>query len=306
MKDMTKASKHGLGRGLGALLGDEAPQPVSPAAASQPQPEDDPRDLVRQIKISAIDPNRDQPRRRFDEDALKALSESIKSVGVIQPIIVQQRGARFQIIAGERRWRASRLAGLTEIPAIVRDYDESKRLEVALIENLQRDDLNPIEQAAGIKGLMEQCGYTQEEVAERLGMSRPAVANVLRLLSLCEPVQQMLISGALSAGHARALVPIEAEAEQQRLAEQACRQGLSVRQLEKLVKELFAPTEEEPEPKPRDPAHRELVRMAGDVFGTRAELVGDEDKGRLVLHYYSAEDLQRIWEILETVSQSAQ
>ncbi|MDL2206891.1 ParB/RepB/Spo0J family partition protein [Eubacteriales bacterium OttesenSCG-928-N13] len=297
---MAKPIKHGLGRGLDALLGNE-----STNAAQDVQPQD--VDRVRSIKLGLIDPNREQPRRRFDEDALKQLADSIKSVGVIQPIIVKQSGKRFQIIAGERRWRAARLAGLSEMPAIVRDWDEVQRLEVALIENLQRDDLNPIEQAAGVKNLMEQCGYTQEAAAERLGMSRPAVANLLRLLALPKEIQQMLILGRLSAGHARTLVPLEDPAMQLKLAEHAANQGLSVRQLEKLVKEL--PGEDQPMAPTisrRDPAQQQLERMAEGVFGTRVRLEGDSDKGRLVLHYYNADDLQRIWDILELMGQSSQ
>lgn len=297
---MAKSVKHGLGRGLDALLGGNEPQ----AAELAQQPD---VDQVTPIRISAIDPNRQQPRRQFTEEALNELAVSIKSVGVIQPVILRKNGARYQIIAGERRWRAARLAGLTEIPAIVRDWDEGTRLEVALIENLQRDDLNPIEQAAGIKRLMDQCAYTQEAAAERLGMSRPAVANLLRLLSLPEPVQQMLISGQLSAGHARTLVPLEDATLQQKLAEHAARQGLSVRQLERLVKEL--PKQElpsEPPVKRRDPAQVELERMARDVFGTKVNLDGDADKGKLVLHYFSSEDLQRIWDILEMMAQGVQ
>lgn len=291
---MAKPIKSGLGRGLDALLGGQTISGEQAAPAG---------DLVQSLKISQIDPNRAQPRRKFDEEALMQLAESIKSVGVIQPIIVRKSGARYQIIAGERRWRAARLAGLTELPAIVRDWDEAVRLEVALIENLQRDDLNPIEQAAGVKQLMDQCGYTQEAAAERLGMSRPAVANLLRLLSLPEPIQQMLVEGRLSAGHARTLVPVEDSAIQLKLADHAAKEGLSVRQLERLVKELGSdPTPKLPVHERRDPAQQQLERMAEGVFGTRARLEGDSDKGKLVVHYYSADDLQRIWDILESMS----
>lgn len=293
---MAKTVKHGLGRGLDALLSPDAQDAQHGA----------PTDLVTPIKISAIDPNRDQPRRKFDESALKQLAESIQNVGVIQPIIVRKSGTRYQIIAGERRWRAARLAGLSELPAIVRDWDEVKRLEVALIENLQRDDLNPVEQAMGVAHLMEQCGYTQEAAAERLGMSRPAVANLLRLLNLPAQIHQMLIDGQLSAGHARTLVPLEDAELQLKLAEHAAKQGLSVRQLERLVKELPGePAHIAPAPR-RDPAQVELERMAEGVFGTKVRLEGDSDKGKLILHYFSPEDLQRIWEVLEYMTQGVQ
>ena len=298
---MAKAAKHGLGRGLGALLGSGSDENIE---APQDQTMNVPdQESVITVKISQIDPNRDQPRRRFSEDALRELADSIISVGIIQPILLRRNGSRYQIIAGERRWRAARLAGLGEIPAIVRDWDETKRLEVALIENLQRDDLNPIEQAMGIRGLMDQCGYTQEMASERLGMSRPALANFLRLLTLPKSVQELLVSGQLSAGHGRALVSIESPESQEKLADHAAKQGLSVRQLERLVKEL--PAQEISPPKPfvatRDPAHTELERMARDAFGTKAQLLGDGKKGKLVLQYYSAEDLQRIWDVLEAL-----
>ena len=205
---MAKKVQRGLGRGLGALLGDDVVE--QPKAAPEPEPkQEEVRDAVRMLPIRLIDPNREQPRRTFDEEALKDLAASIESVGVIQPIIVAESGERYSIIAGERRYRASRMAGLEEIPAIVRNWDEQRRLEAALIENLQRDDLNPIEEALGVKRLMEESSLTQEKVAERLGKSRPAVANLLRLLTLEESVQQLLIEGKLSAGHARALVTVD-------------------------------------------------------------------------------------------------
>ena len=293
-------TRHGLGRGLDALLGTDLNQPAPPQDAR------DGGEAVREIEIRLIDPNRDQPRRRFDEQALKELSDSIKSVGVIQPIIVSPNGDRYQIVAGERRWRAARAAGLDVIPALVRDMDTVRRLETALIENLQRDDLNPMEEAAGVKRLMEQCGYTQEQAAVRLGKSRPAVANLLRLNALCPLVQEMLRDGRLSAGHGRALASIEDEATQQRLANLCAAQGWSVRQLEKICREQSREKRESKAPAPRDPACDQLEHMARDVFGTRAQLDGDANRGRLILHYFSADDLERIWEILECVSQARQ
>ena len=218
---MAAKMQRGLGRGLGALLGEAAEN--SEAA----------RDEVRSLKLTDIDPNRGQPRERFEETALRELAESIRAVGVLQPIIVRKTGERYEIIAGERRFRAARLAGLDEIPAIVRDWDEQKRLEAALVENLQRDDLNPMEEAVGVKRLMEAAGLTQERVAERLGKSRPAVANLLRLLTLPEEVQKMLVDGRLTAGHARALVSVD-PSRQVQLANLTVQQNWSVRQLERL------------------------------------------------------------------------
>mgnify|MGYP002801886851 CR=1 FL=1 len=285
--------KRGLGRGLDALLGTDAPEEQIAGHI----------DAVMQLPITKIDVNPGQPRRTFDEKALMELAESIRSVGVIQPIVVAQRAGRYTIIAGERRYRAARLAGLKEMPAIVRDWDEAVRLEAALIENLQREDLNPIEEALGVKNLMEQCGYTQERAAERLGKSRPAVANLLRLLTLDERVIEMVRAGQLSAGHARALVTVSKE-RQVKLAEFTLQQGFSVRQLERLCAHPEPEKKDAPAEKPvRAGELNDLERMAREIFGTRAKIEGDEDKGRLILNYYSQDDLQRIWEILEFMRQ---
>ena len=285
---MAKKVQRGLGRGLGALLGDaEALE-----QAAQPSV-----DEVRRIPIHAIDPNREQPRRSFDEDALNELAQSIRAVGVIQPIIVAPNGERYTIIAGERRYRASRLAELEEIPAIVRDWDEQTRLEAALIENLQRDDLKPLEEANGVRRLMDETGMTQERIAERLGKSRPAVANLLRLLTLADSVQKLVVEGKLSAGHARALVTVD-PARQVQLANLTVQQGWSVRQLERIC----AQPVKEPVPKPprvRDQQISQLEGMARELFGTRAKLDGTHQSGKLTLYYYSEDDLQRIWDVLE-------
>jgi ParB family chromosome partitioning protein len=255
---------------------------------------------VLSIRLQDIDVNREQPRRSFDEDSLRELSESIRSVGVVQPILVQRAGARYSIIAGERRFRAARMAGLHEIPAIVRDYDATKRLEIALIENLQREDLNPVEEAMGVRGLIAECGYTQEQAATRLGKSRPAVANLLRLLTLPEPVLDMLRDGTLSAGHARALAGLNSAEAQVRLANLTKAQALSVRQLERICQQQAASPEKKAKPRPA----AELIKledMARDAFGTRARLEGDGQRGRLILSYFSQEDLERIWDVLDGV-----
>ena len=293
---MAKKVQRGLGRGLGALLGDDVVE--QPAAAPEVKASaEEVQDAVSMLPIRLIDPNRDQPRRSFDEDALRELAASIEAVGVIQPIIVAEVGERYSIIAGERRYRASRMAGLDEIPAIVRNWDEQRRLEAALIENLQRDDLNPIEEALGVKRLMEESSLTQEKVAERLGKSRPAVANLLRLLTLEQSVQQLLVEGKLSAGHARALVTVDKKRQVQ-LANLTGQQGWSVRQLERICAQPVK--EEQPKPaKVRDQQFSRLEGMARELFGTRAKLDGTQDSGKLTLFYYSADDLQRIWEVLE-------
>ncbi|MGX8705372.1 MAG: ParB/RepB/Spo0J family partition protein [bacterium] len=313
---MAKKVQRGLGRGLGALLGDvmdetasEENNPVAetvtqsepPAVPAEPTPiaqaaPAEPVDEVRMLPIHLIDPNRDQPRSSFDEASMRELADSIRAVGVIQPIIVRQEGERYTIIAGERRYRATRMAELTEIPAIVRNWDDQKRLEAALIENLQRDDLNPVEEAMGVRRLMDEARLTQEETAKRIGKSRPAVANLLRLLTLPEPVLELLRTGKLSAGHARALVTVDPRRQLQ-LANLTVQQGWSVRQLERIC----AQPVKEPSPKrpPRDAQIGELESMARELFGTRVKLDGDTNNGRITLYYYSGDDLQRIWDVLE-------
>lgn len=292
---MAKKVQRGLGRGLGALLGDDVVEQKAPEVKVEPVKEV--KDEVRVLPIRLIDPNPDQPRRNFKEDALEELAASIRAVGVIQPIIVCPIGERYRIIAGERRYRASRMAELEEIPAIVRDWDEQRQMEAALIENLQRDDLNPIEEARGVRRLMDESGFTQEKIAERLGKSRPAVANLLRLLTLADSVQQLLIDGKLSAGHARALVTVESKRQVQ-LANLAVQQGWSVRQLERICAQPVKEEEEKPV-KVRDQQFNQLEGMARELFGTRAKLDGSHEAGKLTLFYYSADDLQRIWDVLE-------
>ena len=293
---MAKKVQRGLGRGLGALLGDDVESAAAPQSAEQTAV-----DEVRMLPIHLIDPNREQPRRSFDEGALNDLAQSIRAVGVLQPIIVAQSGERYTIIAGERRYRASRLAEKTEIPAIVRDWDEQTRLEAALIENLQRDNLNPIEEAMGVRRLMDETGLTQEQAAERLGKSRPAVANLLRLLTLPDAVRQMLIEGKLSAGHGRALVTVDRKRQIQ-LANLTVQQGWSVRQLERICAQ---PVKEESK-KPRiqrDAQFTQLEGMARELFGTRVKLDGDANNGKITLYYYNADDLQRIWDVLEMANE---
>ena len=302
---MAKKIQRGLGRGLGALLGEDV---VALQAEVKPEtvPVQDaaPVDAVRDLPIYMIDPNPDQPRRTFDEDALRELAASIESVGVIQPIVVCETDGRYRIIAGERRYRACRMAGLEMIPAIVRNWDQQRQLEAALIENLQRDDLNAIEEARGVRRLMEEGGLTQERAAERLGKSRSALANLLRLLTLEDVVQQMVIDGKLSAGHARALAGVDRKRQVQ-LANLTVQQGWSVRQLERICAQPVK-TEEEPKKAPRDRQFTNLESMARELFGTRAKLDGTQERGKLTLFYYSADDLQRIWEVLEMAHGEAQ
>ena len=294
---MAKKLQRGLGRGLGALLGEDVIAAPSEPAVSEAATAEDGADVVRMLPIGLIDPNREQPRRSFDEAALNELAASIRAVGVLQPIIVSPSGERYTIIAGERRYRASRLAELSEVPAIVRDWDSQKRLEAALIENLQRDDLNPVEEAMGVRQLMDEAGLTQERAAERLGKSRSAVANLLRLLTLPDSVKALLAEGKLSAGHARALVTVDPRRQVQ-LANLTVQQGWSVRQLERICAQPVK--EDVPKSRrPKDAQIGELESMARELFGTRVRLDGTTDSGRITLFYYNSDDLQRIWDVLE-------
>lgn len=295
-----KTAPHGLGRGLGALLGDIENE--SELLHSETEQKGD---VVQTVPLSSIDPNRDQPRKEFREESLKELADSIRAVGVIQPIVVTKRGNRYSIIAGERRWRASRMAGLNEVPVIVRDWDEMTRLKAALIENLQRDDLNPVEEALGIRALMDKCELTQEAASGVIGKSRSALANSLRLLTLPDDVLALLKDGSLSAGHGRALVSVSPE-RQSKLAILTVQQGWSVRQLERICAQPEKKPVETPAPARRPAELGQLEKMAREVFGTRVKLDGDENKGKITLSYMSAEDLERIWDVLEFIRQSEQ
>lgn len=295
-----KTAPHGLGRGLGALLGDIENE--SELLHSETEQKGD---VVQTVPLSSIDPNRDQPRKEFREESLKELADSIRAVGVIQPIVVTKRGNRYSIIAGERRWRASRMAGLNEVPVIVRDWDEMTRLKAALIENLQRDDLNPVEEALGIRALMDKCELTQEAASGVIGKSRSAIANSLRLLTLSDDVLALLKDGSLSAGHGRALVSVSPE-RQSKLAVLTVQQGWSVRQLERICAQPEKKPVETPAPARRPAELGQLEKMAREVFGTRVKLDGDENKGKITLSYMSAEDLERIWDVLEFIRQSEQ
>ena len=295
-----KTAPHGLGRGLGALLGDIENE--SELLHSETEQKGD---VVQTVPLSSIDPNRDQPRKEFREESLKELADSIRAVGVIQPIVVTKRGNRYSIIAGERRWRASRMAGLNEVPVIVRDWDEMTRLKAALIENLQRDDLNPVEEAVGIRALMDKCELTQEAASGVIGKSRSAIANSLRLLTLPDDVLALLKDGSLSAGHGRALVSVSPE-RQSKLAILTVQQGWSVRQLERICAQPEKKPVETPAPARRPAELGQLEKMVREVFGTRVKLDGDENKGKITLSYMSAEDLERIWDVLEFIRQSEQ
>ena len=268
-------------------------------------PQEDARERVMMLRMGDIDPNPEQPRRKFDAQALAELAASIRQVGVLQPILVTEIEGRYRIIAGERRWRAARLAELEEIPAIVRPLDEIERMEAALIENIQREDLNPLEEALAVRALMEKCGLTQEKAAERLGRSRPAVANLLRLLTLPEPVLEMLRDGKLSAGHARALVAVEDPARCIALAEKAVREGWSVRQIEQAAQEK--PVEEKPARVKRRklPEFTEMEERLRHAFGMKASIDGTLNKGKITLTYGSRQELERLYDLMQGDDENA-
>ena len=281
------ASQKGLGRGLGALLGD----------FDQDAAEDSAYKL---LPLHRVEPNPDQPRQDFDEEELAALAESIRVHGVLQPLTVRETGGGYyQIIAGERRWRASRMAGLTDVPAIVIEADDRKAKELALIENLQRQDLNSVEEALGYQSLMNEFGLTQEEAAQRVGKSRPAVANALRLLTLDEKVLDMLRAGELTAGHAKAILMLKSEKKQLEAAQKIANLGLSVRQAELLCKNM---SKEQPEKK--EPATfqvdyvRECERSLSKHLGRGVRIVNGKRKGRFELEFYGQDDLQTLLDAL--------
>lgn len=285
------AKKKGLGRGLDALL---------------PEADELLPNVVQEIPVGDIDPNTEQPRRSFPEEAMTQLSASVKEQGILQPLlVVEQPGGRYRIVAGERRWRAARQAGLATVPCIVRDMDMIRQMEVSLIENLQREDLNPMEEAAAIRALMQQCGYTQETVAARLSKSRPVIANLLRLLTLPKEVAQMVREGQLSAGHARVLAGLEREEDKIALARETLAKGYSVRQLEQLAA-LRREAESHGQAahkvknaRPLSPELKELEGRVRETLGMRATLSGNAKKGKIVLQYYSQEELERLYEVLE-------
>ena len=283
------ASNKGLGKGLGALLGDFSEEAVESSA-------------YQILPIYKVEPNPDQPRRDFDEGELQALADSISVHGVIQPLTVRQMPTGYyQIIAGERRWRAARLANLSEIPVVIVEADDKKAMELALIENLQRQDLNPVEEALGYQALIEEYGLTQEEAAGRVGKSRPAVANALRLLGLSPAVLEKLKNGELSAGHARAILTLKTEKKQLEAAQKIISLALSVRQAETLCKNM----NKEPAPK-KEPVFAvdyvaECEKSLSKQLGRGVKIVNGKRKGRFELEFYGEEDLQRLLDALMTL-----
>lgn len=294
----------GLGRGLDSLFGDYESFDT-PKAEVKEKVVEKIKEVNRgaeDISIALIDRNPNQPRKNFDEKALKELAQSIKTNGVIQPIIVTKKGDRYIIIAGERRWRASQLAGLKTVPCIVRNYTDREICEIAIIENLQREDLNPIESARAIKQLIETFDLTQEVVADRIGKSRPAVANTLRLLTLTPEVVNMIEAGKLSAGHARCLITVEDPKIQVELALKACDNKISVRELEKYIKQLSKGNNGKKQTEPQSLELKDFAKKMERIFSTKVSILGNDHKGRIFIDYYNGDDLQRIYTILDQLN----
>ena len=300
----------GLGKGLSALFS-ETEETYSQASAATSVDEQQVGGKPSEIDISLVFPNPNQPRKAFDQTALKELSDSISRHGIVQPIVVNRSGDQYMIIAGERRWRAAKLAGLHKVPCIVKEYTERQIKEIALIENLQREDLNPVEAAQAMRQLMDDYGLTQDELAERLGKSRSAVANALRLLTLSDDVLKLLIADKLSAGHARALVTLPQTA-QYAIALSAVENRLSVREVEQKVRDYFNPPEEkklarkEKQRLEQSADLRDLVARMQRGFGTKVSAIGNDRKGRIYIDYYTADDLDRIATLLELIEKNAE
>ncbi len=293
---MTKPSDHprkALGRGLTALI------PVKVASAPQPDRVEAPTgDEVTNLAIELIDPNPLQPRSVFQQDRLQDLAQSIRSNGIIQPLIVRRTGQRFQLVAGERRWRAAKIAGLTSVPAVVREFSDDKLLEVTLIENIQREDLNAIEVAHAFEKLQMDLGLTHEDIAQRTGKDRTSITNTLRLLKLPDDVQALIADRRLSMGHARAILGLPTPELQRQAAEKASAQGLSVRQVEHLVNRMTAPRDPKTAAEAvEDPNVKAAVQELERILGTRVRIVEKSEKrGKIEIEYYSQDELQRLYQ----------
>lgn len=303
-------ARKGLGKGLGAIFGEDVVKETEEKAVKAKTPsehkeEEMGRELM--VKVSMIEPNKEQPRKDFNEEQLQELAESVKRYGVLQPLLVQKKGAFYEIIAGERRWRAAKLAGLKEVPVVLREYSKQESMEIALIENVQRADLNPIEEAKAYQQLIKEFNLTQEEIAARVAKNRATITNSMRLLKLDEEIQEMLIRGLISSGHGRALLALEDKEMQIRAVKQVLDGNLSVRETERLVKRMLKEeTEEEKEDKKKDDAlaliYQNLEDRMKTIMGTKVSIHNkDKNKGRIEIEYYSEAELERIVEMIESI-----
>ncbi len=301
--------KKGLGKGLGAIFGEDVIKESQEETIKIKEAAEEAEHKGEQmIKVSLIEPNREQPRKKFDQEQLLELAESIQQHGIIQPLLVQKKGAFYEIIAGERRWRAAKMAGIKEVPVILREYGKQEAVEIALIENLQREDLNAIEEAKAYQRLSEEFGLTQEEIASRVGKNRATITNMLRLLKLDEQVQDMLVQGTISNGHGRALLSLEDKEIQRKAAKLVAEQGLSVRETEKLVKKMLREAEAQEtkkEKKQEDAlllAYQNMEERMKHIMGTKVSIHNkDRNKGRIEIEYYSEAELERIVELIESI-----
>lgn len=311
------AKRTGLGKGLGAIFGDEvmesaaeeqeAKHQAKSKKAQEPEKKEEDSDIGRKlmVKVTSIEPNREQPRKDFNEEAMGELAESMKVYGVLQPLLVQKKGDYYEIIAGERRWRAAKLAGLKEVPVVIREYTKQQTMEIALIENVQREDLNPIEEAKAYQRLIQEFELKQEEIAARVGKSRVTITNSMRLLKLDERVQEMLIQNQITGGHARALLTVEDGELQYKLAGKIIAENLSVREIEKIVKSLSKkknPKEKNVEDESLALIFRDLEERMKSAMGTKVSINRkDKNKGRVEIEYYSESELERIVELIESI-----
>lgn len=290
--------KRGLGRGLNALIN------TGPDIEVKEKSKDNSDNKEVFVNISLVEPNRNQPRKEFDKEALSELAASIKQYGILQPIMVQKNGDMYEIIAGERRWRAAKEAGLKEVPVIVRDYDKQKIMEISIIENIQRENLNPIEEAMAYQCLMEEYGLKHDELADKVSKNRSTITNSMRLLRLSENIQQMIIDGKISTGHAKVLLSVENKEEQEKIAAELISKSLSVRELEKLVKKYIKPRKKKENKETVDYSlfYKEYEDKLKDILGTKVQInTKDKNKGRIEIDYYSDAELERIVELLNTI-----
>ncbi len=308
-------AKKGLGKGLGAIFGEdvvkenkeEIEKKAKVKAEAKASEEINEKGRILMLKLDLVQPNKEQPRKSFDEEKINELAESIKNYGVLQPLLVQKNGSFYEIIAGERRWRAAKAAGLKEIPAVLKEYSKQEAMEISLIENVQRADLNPIEEALGYRQLIAEFGLTQEEIAVRVAKSRVAITNTMRLLKLDEQIQNMLVQGVITSGHARALLSLEDTVMQLKAAKEILDKKLSVRETERLVKRMQkeASDEKKEEKKPDEAlvlVYQDLEDRMKSVMGTKVSIHNkDKNKGRIEIEYYSEAELERIVEMIESI-----
>ena len=299
--------KSGLGKGLDSLIPNKNVKSAKPSVKADEKKAAPKEEILEagpiMVKINKVEPNRDQPRKDFDEDALMELADSIKQFGVLQPILVQKKKDYYEIIAGERRWRAAKLAGLKEVPIIVKEFTEQEIVEISLIENIQRENLNPIEEAMAFKKLLEEFQLKQDEVADRVSKSRTAVTNSMRLLKLDDKVQQMIIDEMISTGHARALLAIDDKKLQYELADRIFDEKLSVRETEKLVKEIKNPKKpKEKKAVENEFVYKDLENRMKEVMGTKVSIASKSNgKGKIEIEYYSEKELERMFEMIMTI-----